>query len=77
MIKIYKGEFCNNCTLVSQYLKNNGVELEEIMITDNISQTLAANGFTMLPVLEVNGELRSKLSKDDLDEIIKQEKEKK
>lgn len=74
MIKMYKGEFCNNCEMVSQYLKSNDVNFEEIEITPEIQQELVNKGFRTLPVLDINDELKSGLSKKDLDELIKNEK---
>lgn len=74
MIRMYKGDFCNNCDMVAQYLKSNDVNFEEIEITPELQEDLVAKGFRTLPVLDVNGELKSGLSKKDLDELIKNEK---
>jgi glutaredoxin len=60
--------------MVSQYLKSNDVKFEEIEITPEIQKELVAKGLKTLPVLDVNGELKSGLSKKDLDELIKFEK---
>lgn len=74
MIKIFTSNCCNNCKITTQYFKSHNINFEEIEVNDEIGKELAEKGFTMLPVLEVEGTLMSKLSKDDLDKLIENQK---
>lgn len=73
MIKIYSSPFCNNCTIVKNYLKSKDIKPEVINVDDKISEYLTSKGFNSLPVIECNGQLFNNCSQKDLDKVIEEE----
>ena len=73
MIKIYSSPFCNNCTIVKNYLKSKDIKPEVINVDDKISEYLTSKCSNSLPVIECNGQLFNNCSQKDLDKVIEEE----
>lgn len=57
MLKLYTSNFCNKCKMLKTWLGNQGIPYEEVNTSDEESMIdkLVEEGFTSLPILEVNG----------------------
>ena len=75
-VTVYSGEGCPPCAMVKNYLKDKGVEYEEIDLTKEGNEEIAEKlmketGKIILPVIELKGKRVLGFNTEELDELIK------
>lgn len=72
MIKIYSKPNCVKCTYAKKYLTDKNVEFQEINVFENAEalQMLLDEGYSEMPVVDVNGERHSGFRPDILAKVV-------
>jgi glutaredoxin-like YruB-family protein len=72
-VKIYTAPGCPFCVLAKEYLKEKGVEFEEIDVSKDekgIQEVIEKTGQMGVPVLEINGEIVIGFDKERIDQLL-------
>jgi len=72
-VKIYTAPGCPFCVLAKEYLKEKGVEFEEIDVSKNergIKEVIEKTGQLGVPVLEIDSEIVIGFDKEKIDQIL-------
>jgi glutaredoxin 3 len=72
-VKIYTAPGCPFCVLAKEYLKEKGVEFEEIDVSKDekgIQEIIEKTGQMGVPVLEINGEIVIGFDKERIDQLL-------
>jgi glutaredoxin 3 len=60
MVKVYSTAACPYCTMAKQYLKDHGIEFEDLDVSNSqelAEEMIAKSGQMGVPVLEINGKI--------------------
>jgi glutaredoxin-like YruB-family protein len=72
-VKIYTAPGCPFCVLAKEYLRERGVEFEEIDVSKDekgIQEVIEKTGQMGVPVLEINGEIVIGFDKERIDQLL-------
>ena len=71
MIKVYSKPNCMSCNFAKKYLDDKGVEFKEINVfeDDKALAMLRDEGFSQMPVVDVNGEFHTGFRPDVLSKV--------
>jgi glutaredoxin-like YruB-family protein len=72
-VKIYTAPGCPFCVLAKEYLKEKGVEFEEIDVSKDergIKEVIEKTGQLGVPVLEIDSEIVIGFDKEKIDQIL-------
>ena len=72
-VKIYTTPVCPFCTLAKQYLKEKGIEFEEIDVSKNekaAQEMIQKSGQMGVPVIEIDGQIVVGFDKEKIDELL-------
>ncbi len=73
--KIYTTSVCPYCTMAKEYLKEKGVEVEEINVENNpeaAREMIDKSGQMGVPVIEINGRIIIGFNKNAIDEALRE-----
>lgn len=73
-IKIYSTKNCSWCNKAKEYLKQKGVEFEEIKVDEDheaAKEMIKKSKQMGVPVIEINGEIIVGFDKEKLDKLLK------
>lgn len=73
MVKIYSTEDCSYCVQLKDWMKEEGIDFEEVVIGRDMSADdfHKEYGFMSVPVTEIDGKFVSGLRKKDILALIK------
>ena len=71
MIKVYSKPNCMQCEFSKKYLKDKGIEFKEINVFKDAEALamLRDEGFSQMPVVDVNGEFHTGFRPDVLSKV--------
>ena len=72
-VKIYTTPACPFCVMAKQYLKEKGIEFEEIDVSKNekaAKEMVEKSGQMGVPVIEIDGKIVIGFDKEKIDEIL-------
>jgi glutaredoxin-like YruB-family protein len=72
-VKIYSTPFCPHCAMVKEFLKQHGVEFEDVNVQENqeaAKEMIQKSGQSGVPVIEVNGKIIVGFDKEKLIEVL-------
>jgi glutaredoxin-like YruB-family protein len=72
-VKIYTAPGCPFCVLAKEYLKEKGVEFEEIDVSKDekgIQEIIEKTGQMGVPVIEINGEIVIGFDKERINQLL-------
>jgi len=73
-VKIYTTPTCPFCFLAKEYLKEKGIEFEEIDVSKNEAaamEMIQKSGQMGVPVIEIDGQIVVGFDKEKIDELLK------
>lgn len=73
-ILIYSTSHCSWCNKAKEYLKQKGVEFEEIKVDEDqeaAKEMIKKSKQMSVPVIEINGEIIVGFDKEKIDELLK------
>jgi glutaredoxin-like YruB-family protein len=73
-VKIYTTPACPFCNLAKQYLKEKGIEFEEIDVSKNekaANEMIQKSGQMGVPVIEIDGQIVVGFDKEKIDQLLK------
>jgi glutaredoxin-like YruB-family protein len=73
-VKIYTTPTCPLCFLAKEYLKEKGIEFEEIDVSKNEAaamEMIQKSGQMGVPVIEIDGQIVVGFDKEKIDELLK------
>jgi len=74
MVKVYSTPTCVYCKTLKGYLKNHGVEFEDIDISKDekqLQKMIKDSGQMGVPVIDVDGEIIVSFDKEKVDKLLK------
>ena len=72
-IKVYSTPTCPYCHLVKEYLKEKGVEFEDIDVSQNesaLQELIQKTGAMAVPVIDIDGEIVIGFDKEKIDQLL-------
>jgi glutaredoxin-like YruB-family protein len=72
-VKIYTTPVCPFCNLAKQYLKEKGIEFEEIDVSKDekaAMEMIQKSGQMGVPVIEIDGKIVIGFDKEKIDELL-------
>jgi glutaredoxin-like YruB-family protein len=72
-VKIYTAPGCPFCFLAKEYLKEKGVEFEEVDVSKDekaLQEVIEKTGQMGVPVLEIDGEIVIGFDKERIDQLL-------
>jgi len=72
-VKIYTTPACPFCVMAKEYLKEKGIEFEEIDVSKNekaAKEMVEKSGQMGVPVIEIDGKIVIGFDKEKIDEIL-------
>ncbi len=72
-IKVYSTPTCPYCHLVKEYLKEKGVEFEDIDVSQNesaLQELVQKTGAMAVPVIDIDGEIVIGFDKEKIDQLL-------
>jgi len=76
MIKVYSTSICPYCTTLKEFLKERGIEFEEIDVSQDektMKEMVEKTGQMGVPVMEVDGEIIIGFDREKIIRILKLE----
>ncbi|MCD5396411.1 MAG: glutaredoxin family protein [Candidatus Pacebacteria bacterium] len=73
-IKVYSTPACPYCHLLKEYLKEKGVEFEDIDVSQNenaLQELVQKTGQMVVPVIDIDGEIVIGFDKEKIDRLLK------
>jgi glutaredoxin 3 len=73
-VKIYTTPTCPFCFLAKEYLKEKGIEFEEVDVSKNEAaamEMIQKSGQMGVPVIEIDGQIVVGFDKEKIDELLK------
>ena len=73
-IKVYSTPACPYCHLLKEYLKEKGVEFEDIDVSQNenaLQELVQKTGQMAVPVVDIDGEIVIGFDKEKIDRLLK------
>jgi glutaredoxin-like YruB-family protein len=73
-VKIYTTPACPFCVMAKEYLKEKGIEFEEIDVSKNekaAKEMVEKSGQMGVPVIEIDGQIVIGFDKEKIDELLK------
>ncbi|MCD6429258.1 glutathione S-transferase N-terminal domain-containing protein [bacterium] len=72
-IKVYSTPACPYCQLLKEYLKNHGIEFEDLDVSQDqqaLQELQEKSGALAVPVLDVDGEIIIGFDKEKIDKLL-------
>jgi glutaredoxin-like YruB-family protein len=72
-VKIYTTPFCPFCKLAKEYLKEKGIEFEEIDVSKDeeaAKEMIQKSGQMGVPVIEIDGKIVVGFDKEKIDQLL-------
>jgi len=72
-IKVYSTPTCPYCQLLKEYLKNHGIEFEDLDVSQDqqaLQELQEKSGALAVPVLDVDGEIIIGFDKEKIDKLL-------
>jgi glutaredoxin-like YruB-family protein len=72
-VKIYTTPTCPFCFMAKEYLKNRGIEFEEIDVSkdeEKAREMIEKSGQMGVPVIEIDGQIVVGFDKEKIDELL-------
>ena len=72
-VKIYTTPACPFCVMAKEYLKEKGIEFEEIDVSKNemaAKEMVEKSGQMGVPVIEIDGQIVIGFDKEKIDELL-------
>jgi len=72
-IKVYSTPTCPYCHLVKEYLKEKGVEFEDIDVSQNesaLQELVQKTGAMAVPVIDIDGKIVIGFDKEKIDQLL-------
>ena len=72
-VKIYTAPGCPFCMVAKDYLKERGIDFEEIDVSKNekaVQELIEKTGHLGVPILEIDGEIVIGFDKEKIDKIL-------
>jgi len=73
MIKVYSTEFCPYCLLLKEFLKEHGVQFEEVDVTEDQNaqeEMIAKSGQMGVPVVDIDGQIVVGFDKERISQLL-------
>ncbi len=73
-VKVYSTNFCTNCKMAKEFLKEKKIPFEDINVQENkeaAKEMIEKSGQTGVPVIEIDGEIVIGFNIEKIKEILK------
>jgi len=73
MIKVYSTEFCPYCLSLKEFLKEHGVQFEEVDVTEDQNaqeEMIAKSGQMGVPVVDIDGQIVVGFDKERISQLL-------